>query len=112
MGMMDTLIADVQKEVTEMKFNEKDAQEEYEQFMSDSTAKRAADAKSVAEKEAAKADTAAKLQKHGEELKATSAELYANAKYTHELHGECDWLVENFDVRKSARAGESDALTK
>jgi len=111
-AMMDRLIADVKKEVEEMKFDEKDAQGDYEKFMADSSEKRAADAKSVAEKEAAKADTAAKLQKHGEELKATTGELYANAEYTRDLHGECDWLVQNFDARKSARAGEVDSLTK
>jgi len=111
-AMMDTLVTDLQKEIQEMKHDEKTAQQSYEEFMADSSAKRAADAKSLAEKEAAKADTAAKLQKHGEELKATVAELYANAKYTHNLHGECDWLVQNFDVRKSARAGEMDSLTK
>jgi septal ring factor EnvC (AmiA/AmiB activator) len=111
-AMMDTLVTDLQKEIQEMKHDEKTAQKSYEEFMADSSAKRAADAKSLAEKEAAKADTAAKVQKHGEELKATVAELYANAKYTHNLHGECDWLVQNFDVRKSARTGEMDSLTK
>jgi len=111
-AMMDTLIADVQKEITEMKVDEKHAQADYEEFMADSSEKRAADAKSVAEKEAAKADTSAKLQKHNEELKATLKELYANGKYTHDLHGECDWLVQNYGVRKSARADEVDALTK
>ena len=28
------------------------------------------------------------------------------------LHKDCDWLVKNYDVRKSARTGEVDALTK
>jgi len=111
-AMMDTLINDVKKEINESKFAEKDAQKEYEQFMSDSSEKRAIDAKSVAEKESAKADTAAKKQKHGEELKGTVAELMANGEYTASLHAECDWLLQNFDVRKSARAGEVDALTK
>jgi len=111
-AMMDNLIADVTKEITEMKVEEKNAQEEYEEFMADSTAKRAADAKSIAEKTAAKADTAAKLQRHHSELKTTRAELYANAKATHNLGADCNWLVENFDVRKSARAGEVDSLTK
>jgi len=111
-AMMDTLINEVKKEVEEMKFDEKEAQADYEKFMSDSSTKRAADAKSVAEKEAARADTASKLQKHGEELKATLAEMMANGELEMNLHGECDWLVQNFDVRKSARAGEADSLTK
>jgi len=33
-------------------------------------------------------------------------------KYIQSLHGECDWLLKNFDVRKEARASEIDALGK
>jgi len=110
--MMNVLIGDLTKENQEMKFDEKDAQKEYEQFMADSTDKRAIDAKSVAEKEAARADTTAKLQNHKEELKSTVAELYANMEYSMGLHQECDWLMQNFDVRKEARSSEIDALTK
>jgi len=110
--MMDILISDVKKESAEAKFDEKDAQGEYETFMADSTTKRAADSKAVAEKEAAKADMASKLQSHGEEKKATTGELMANGEYSMNLHKECDWLVQNFDVRKTARVGEIDSLTK
>merc|ERR1712194_203799 len=33
-------------------------------------------------------------------------ELMATDKYISSLHAECDWLVQYFDVRKEARAGE------
>ena len=36
----------------------------------------------------------------------------ATVNYIEGLHKDCDWLLKNYDVRKSARAGESDALTK
>merc|ERR1719375_675540 len=111
-AMMNVLLKDLMKENVEMKHDEKAAQEEYEKFMADSSDKRALDAKSVAEKEAARADTTAKLQKHKEDLKGTVGELYANMEYSMSLHQECDWLMQNFDVRKDARAGEMDALTK
>merc|ERR1719399_2469041 len=55
-GMMDMLKADLQKEITEMEFNEKDAQEEYEQMVNDSAEKRAADKKSIEEKTSVKAN--------------------------------------------------------
>merc|ERR1719213_1366812 len=29
-----------------------------------------------------------------------------------QLHGSCDFLLENFDIRKEARASEIDALKK
>jgi len=34
----------------------------------------------------------------------------ATAQFLSEVHGDCDWLLSNFDMRKSARAGELDAL--
>merc|ERR1719159_2184762 len=55
LAMMDMLKADLAKEIQEMKFNEKDAQEDYEVFLKGAGDKRAVDAKAVAEKEAAKA---------------------------------------------------------
>merc|ERR1712124_117510 len=43
--MIDTLVNDVEKEIQEMKLEEKDAQGDYEKFMSDAAAKRAEDSK-------------------------------------------------------------------
>merc|ERR1712085_140400 len=39
-------------------------------------------------------------------------ELMATEKYISSLHAECDWLLQYFDVRKEARAGEVDSLKK
>merc|ERR1719359_1047444 len=63
MAMMDMLVADLDKEIQEMEFEETDAQKEYEEFMAASAAKRAADAKSITEKEAAKAGLEAEIEK-------------------------------------------------
>merc|ERR1719454_1496395 len=54
-SMIDLLIKDLDKEMTEAKAEEKDAQGDYEQLMKDSADKRAADSKSLEEQEAAKA---------------------------------------------------------
>merc|ERR1719161_1601169 len=93
-----------------MEFEEKDAQEDYEQFMSDSADKRAADSKSIEEKEAAKAGLEVDLQNMGEEQKAKTAEAMATDEKISNLHLECDWLIKNFELRKEARAGEIEAL--
>jgi len=111
-SMMDMLVADLDKEINEIETEEKENQEEYEQFMEDSAAKRAQDAKSIADKESAKADAEASLIKHEEEKKATTKEAMATAEYLSEVHADCDWLLTNFQVRKEARAGEVDALKK
>ena len=94
-AMVDNLVKDLSKEMQESEFEEKDAQEEYEQLMRDSADKRAADTKSLAEKESAKADLEAALQRNGAELKATMNEAMANAKYISDLHLECDWLLDS-----------------
>jgi len=111
-AMMDMMIADLDKEITEVDVEEKEAQKEYEQFMSDSANKRATDAKSIEDKEAAKADLSATLLKDEEEHGATQKEAMATHQFLGEVHADCDWLLTNFDTRKEARAGEVDALTK
>merc|ERR1719321_1342402 len=62
-GMMDMLKGDVMKEIQEMEFNEKDAQEEYEQMVNDAAEKRALDTKSIEEKTAVKAGLEADIVK-------------------------------------------------
>merc|ERR1719156_217990 len=110
--MIDLLIADLDKEMTEAKAEEKDAQEDYEQMMADSAKKRADDSKTLKDKIALKADLEAELDKQKEIAHDTTKELYATLKYIASLHAECDWLIQYFDVRKEARAGEVDSLKK
>ena len=50
-AMMDLLIKDLAKEITEMETEEKLAQEDYEKFMADSAEKRALDVKTLADKD-------------------------------------------------------------
>merc|ERR1719243_10329 len=111
-AMIDTLIKELDTEMTEAETEEKLAQEDYEELMSDSAEKRAADTKSLADKESQKGDLESELVTLGDEHKATVKELMATEKYIGNLHGECDWLLKYFDVRKEARTGEIDALGK
>merc|ERR1719316_2245313 len=111
-AMMDGLIADVEKEIHEMEFEEKDAQKDYELFMKDSAEKRADDSKAMADKSAVKADTEATLQKNEEALHAKMAEAMSNGQYIAQLHGECDWLMSNFETREEMRAEEVENLHK
>merc|ERR1712224_760257 len=88
----------------------KNAQEAYEKMMSDAAEKRAEDTKSITDKESAKAQTETELQASKETKAAGTKELMATEEYLGSLHGECDWLLQYFDIRKSARADEVDAL--
>merc|ERR1719231_1892095 len=66
-AMMDLLIKDLAKQITEGETEEKLAQEDYEKFMADSAEKRALDTKTLADKEATKAGLEADLLKMTEE---------------------------------------------
>jgi len=112
MAMMDLLIADLDKEMTQAETEEKDAQEDYEQTMKDSAEKRTKDSKLLGEKESTKADLEADLETHTEDKASTTKELMATLQYIQSLHNECDWLLKYFDVRKEARTSEIDALGK
>merc|ERR1712007_299212 len=81
-AMLDMMVADLDKEITEIETEEKEAQSEYEQFMSDSAAKRASDAKSIEDKASAKADLESTLIKTKEEETAKMKEAMATAKYS------------------------------
>jgi chromosome segregation ATPase len=111
-GMIDLLVKDLDKEMTVAEAEEKNAQEDYEQTMKDSQEKRTQDSKSITDKEGAKAELQASLEKAKGDEKSATKELGATLEYIHSLHTECDWLMKYFDVRKEARSSEIDALGK
>jgi len=111
-AMIDLLISDLAKELTEAKTQETDSQADYEQLMKDSAEKRTGDSKSLTDKGAAKADMDTALQAHQQALKEGAKEVMLTAKFISSLHGECDWLLQYFDARKAARAAEVDSLTR
>jgi len=109
-AMLDTLVADLDKETTVATADEKDAQGDYETFMSDSKKMRAENTKILQDKTAAKADAIGALEAHEDVLVAGGASLKgANAQLA-ALHSDCDWLVANYDTRKEARADEVESL--
>jgi len=111
-AMIDLLIADLDKEMQEADVTEKDSQKEYEAMMASAQKKRAEDSKSITDKEAAKGSTEEMLQAETEKKAGSSKSLMKTSEYLKNLHLECDWLLKYFDVRKQARAGEVESLTK
>merc|ERR1719284_2133176 len=111
-NMLDTMVADLDKEIQETEVEEKENQAEYEALIKESAAKRASDSKSIEDKESAKADLEATLIKAGEEKKSKMKEAMNTHQFLADVHGDCDWLLSNFEARKQARTGEIDALTK
>merc|ERR1719181_2282085 len=111
-AMMDALIKDLDKEMTEAELTEKDAQSDYEAMMKDSAEKRAEDSKSMTDKQGALADLETGLGQQKEDLSSTKKELGATVQYIGTLHNECDFILKYYDIRKEARAGEIDSLEK
>merc|ERR1719408_1146107 len=109
-ALIGRLKSDLEKDVQENKHDEEEAQKDYEEFMSDSVAKRTADSKSITEKEAQKAELEADLMGAKDLRKTKVAELMATQEYITQLHGSCDFLLQNYDLRKEARANEVEAL--
>ena len=54
----------------------------------------------------------AELQEHQSAKASTEIEIATTMQYIHSLHAECDWLVQDYDIRKEARASEVDTLGK
>merc|ERR1719277_1836575 len=109
-AMIDLLVADLDKEIQESEVMETNSQREYEEMMSDSAQKRAEDSKSVTDKTAGKAAEEENLQAETDKHADTTKELAMTLEYIGSLHGECDWLMKYYDVRKSARTSEIEAL--
>merc|ERR1719197_322136 len=107
---MDEMINDLKSDLTDAKHAEETAQADYERLMKASQETREANAQSITEKEGAKADWQEKIETAKEEQASTQDALAKNAEYIAGLHSSCDFLVQNFDLRKEARTNEIEGL--
>merc|ERR1712227_1014960 len=92
-SMLDELAADLDKEMTVAKAEEKNAQAAYERAMTDAKEKRAQDSKTISDKNGIVADTEAALQTATSDKASASEELKATLTAIEALHGECDWIL-------------------
>jgi hypothetical protein len=111
-ALIQKLSNELKMEIQANEMDEKNAQEDYEELMAESASKRAADSKTITEKETQKAGLEGELGTAKKDKKATSTDLMSLKEYVADLHGNCDFLLENFEVRKEARSGEIDAIGK
>jgi len=110
--MIDTMIQDLDKEMTIAKTEENNSQEDYEESVADAKEKRAADVKSAAQKAKAKADIEGDIVDDTAESDGESKKLLAVKDLTLNLHKECDWMLENFDLREKARTEEIENMKR
>merc|ERR1719159_1547430 len=109
-ALMDMLLKELQDGITQAEHEEETSQKDYERLMSDSQASRSKMADSITTKEAAKAELDSKIVATKEEKASLEAELSNIKQYLVELHAECDFIIENFDMRKAARENEVEGL--
>merc|ERR1719443_2655293 len=107
---MDMLVGELKTSLGEAQHEEKTAQADYTELMADSEATRASDSKSITDKSAAKAELESKLVELKENKALTMQDLQNLAAYIAEVHGSCDFILENFKLRADARTNEMESL--
>merc|ERR1719238_1980689 len=109
-ALMDMLMKEIQDGITTAEHEEETAQKDYERLMSDSQASRTKMADSITTKEAAKAELDSKIVATKEKKASLETELSNIKQYLVQLHADCDFIIENFDMRKAARENEVEGL--
>jgi len=110
--MFDALVNDLDLEVKAMEVEEKDAQSEYETFMTDAQDKRVQLVKAIEKREENRATLGTDIEKSMEEAKSKMFEASTTKKVIAQLHADCDWLVQNYEARKEGRTSEIESLKK
>jgi septal ring factor EnvC (AmiA/AmiB activator) len=109
-GLMDMLLKELSGDLTSSENEEKTSQTDYERLMADSQATRAQNVASITDKEAAKADMDTAVEETKAKLDSQQASLADIKQYILQLHANCDFIVENYDLRKAARENELTSL--
>merc|ERR550514_1646179 len=109
-GMMDTIINDLGSDMKDMEYEEKTAQSDYAELMADSQTTRAGDTKALTGKQTTKAETESSLMTTKEIRSATATDLKQVQTVIQDLHAACDFIMQNFDLRKEARTNEIEGL--
>jgi len=91
---------------------ETDSQASYEEFIKNTNDSTATNNKAIVAKTEEKAETeATKVAAEGDKV-AAEDDAEKNAAMNAQLHGSCDFLLKNFDLRQSARTEEMEALAQ
>merc|ERR1719235_1015753 len=109
-ALMEMLAKELQTDITEAEHEEETSQKDYERLMSESQKSREEKVESITADEAAKADLDTKIESTKQKKASQETELSNIKGYITQLHANCDFLIENYDLRKAARANEVESL--
>jgi len=110
MGLIEQIIEDSKKVESEATSSEYQAQADYESYVKDSTALIQQLNEAVVAKSKASATAETELAEAKGDHEAAVGELESLAAYEADLHGECDFVQKNFDIRQKARLQEIEAI--
>merc|ERR1719174_533678 len=109
-GLMDMMVREIETDMKDAEYEEKTSQADYAKLMKESEETRTANSKGIVTKTASKAEVEAKLELAKEAKTAVDTDLSLIATTIADLHVQCDFLLQNFDLRKEARANEVESL--
>jgi hypothetical protein len=110
MALMDMLTNELSSTLQAAQHDEKSAQSEYVELMTDSQKQRQQDSEAVTDKSAAKASLEANLVALKENKATTLKQMEDINAYNMEVHGSCDFILQNFKLREEARTNEIESL--
>jgi len=110
MGLIEQIIEDSKKVESEATAAEYQAQSDYEKFINDSNAIIKGLNESISAKKKATAQATEETAEANGDLEAATGELDSLKAYEADLHGECDFVLKNFDIRQKARLQEMEAI--
>jgi len=110
MDMIQQIITDAKEMEAEAIRSEEDAQKTYEEFVKETNASIQAKSEDIVNKSDSKAAAEADLVEAKEDMDAVKLEIDQLNKYRSELHGSCDFVMKNFELRQAARDEEVEAL--
>jgi hypothetical protein len=109
-GLMDMMVSEIETDMKDAEYEEKTAQSDYGKLMAESESTRAANSKGITTKASAKAELEGKLEAEKGMLADTDEDLSLIGTTLSDLHAQCDFLLQNYDLRKEARANEIESL--
>jgi len=109
-GLMDMMVREIETDMKDAEYEEKTSQSDYAKLMEESQATRAASSKGIVGKSGSKATLEGKLEAAKEALTAVSTDLDLIGQTLGDLHMQCDFLLQNYDLRKEARSNEIESL--
>jgi len=110
MAMIQQIMDDTKAVESEAIRSEQDAQEAYEDFVKETNASIKAKSEEIVNKSDEKAAAESDSVETKEEIQGVNKEVDQLEQYKVELHGSCDFVMKNFDLRQTARDEELEAL--